>query len=273
MTHHSSSHIDIATVHSIQQPNVMDDTVCISICGKKYTLLTHAYTTIGVVADDTPITETTVIELQDGTNDNKSSGVDVSHCDYTRARVLYGFLNGHVKHTIFPMTTILPLYSSHADRVTICQYYNHTSQVYYFDRDATLFDYVLHYCRTGQLHCPLDMCAERVCTEFMFWGVDVNCLAECCRFEDDTAVKQETHESHGYNYTQFIIFRFMFRCRSYVDCRTRNECICILQRALFALSSIIVAANRGSNVFDICMVVYAVYSWYGSIGYTITHTG
>ena len=59
--------------------------------------------------------------------------------------------------------------------------YNHEKGEYYFDRSKILFDFILDYYRTGNLHIPKDMCISRVRSELEFWDLPQDCIAECCQ--------------------------------------------------------------------------------------------
>ena len=58
--------------------------------------------------------------------------------------------------------------------------YDTKMEEYYFDRNHSIFEFVLEYYRTGFLHIPKGVCQVLVRTEFSFWGLDVNCIASCC---------------------------------------------------------------------------------------------
>ena len=57
---------------------------------------------------------------------------------------------------------------------------DHQKQDYYFDRSSTMFDYVLNYYRTGELHFPHNFCPSVVKQELEFWNIDGKEMQDCC---------------------------------------------------------------------------------------------
>lgn len=51
---------------------------------------------------------------------------------------------------------------------------------YFFDRHPGVFANVLNYYRTGNLHCPLDVCGPLFEDELNFWGIDDQQVESCC---------------------------------------------------------------------------------------------
>ena len=63
---------------------------------------------------------------------------------------------------------------------------------YFFDRNSTIFEYILDLYRTGSLHIPHDMCGGKVIEELEFWEIPLDRLEDCCydvirKYKDDTA--------------------------------------------------------------------------------------
>ncbi|XP_078541696.1 potassium voltage-gated channel subfamily V member 1 [Lissotriton helveticus] len=52
---------------------------------------------------------------------------------------------------------------------------------FFFDRSAQMFEYVLHYYRTGRLHLMEQLCAVSFLQEIEYWGLGELCLDRCCR--------------------------------------------------------------------------------------------
>ena len=59
-------------------------------------------------------------------------------------------------------------------------YYDQNQKEYFFDRNPEIFDSVLNYFRTGQLHFPHCHCGPAVKLELEYWGVDENSISPCC---------------------------------------------------------------------------------------------
>ena len=51
---------------------------------------------------------------------------------------------------------------------------------YFFDRSPAMFESILNYYRTGELHFPHCFCGPSIKTELEFWGLDENCISPCC---------------------------------------------------------------------------------------------
>jgi hypothetical protein len=58
--------------------------------------------------------------------------------------------------------------------------YDHANEEYFFDRNAVIFNEVLNYYRTGQLHCPTHICALQFAEELAFWGIKPQDMEPCC---------------------------------------------------------------------------------------------
>ncbi|XP_064613157.1 potassium voltage-gated channel protein Shaw-like [Liolophura sinensis] len=51
---------------------------------------------------------------------------------------------------------------------------------YFFDRNPQLFNFILDFYRTGELHLPKGHCAFSLKRELHFWGLNEACVSECC---------------------------------------------------------------------------------------------
>ncbi|XP_074643299.1 potassium voltage-gated channel protein Shaw-like [Tubulanus polymorphus] len=58
--------------------------------------------------------------------------------------------------------------------------YDGEKDEYYFERDPTVFESVINYYRTGELHVPLSLCGPVVKTELEYWGISDRNIERCC---------------------------------------------------------------------------------------------
>lgn len=58
--------------------------------------------------------------------------------------------------------------------------YNLSTKEYFFDRNPAIFNSVLEYLRTGELHIPNTVCGLVAKRELEFWGVDEKEIEPCC---------------------------------------------------------------------------------------------
>jgi len=59
--------------------------------------------------------------------------------------------------------------------------FNADQNEYFFDRNPFLFAYILDYYRTGTMHIPRSVCAQKIKDEIKFWELGDGCISECCR--------------------------------------------------------------------------------------------
>ncbi|XP_074643451.1 potassium voltage-gated channel protein Shaw-like [Tubulanus polymorphus] len=60
------------------------------------------------------------------------------------------------------------------------KYYNRETGEYFFDRNPDIFENVLDFYRTGELHVPLSKCGWSVKLELDFWGINWKDIKRCC---------------------------------------------------------------------------------------------
>eukprot|EP00062_Callorhinchus_milii_P003512 gi/632940916/ref/XP_007885589.1/ PREDICTED: potassium voltage-gated channel subfamily C member 1 isoform X2 [Callorhinchus milii] len=58
--------------------------------------------------------------------------------------------------------------------------YDAKSDEFFFDRHPGVFAHILNYYRTGNLHCPADVCGPLYEEELAFWGIDETDVEPCC---------------------------------------------------------------------------------------------
>ncbi|XP_061182464.1 potassium voltage-gated channel subfamily C member 2-like [Saccostrea echinata] len=57
---------------------------------------------------------------------------------------------------------------------------DHKREEYFFDRHPSVFNSVIDFYRTGELHVPLEVCGAVVMRELDFWQVDQHAIKSCC---------------------------------------------------------------------------------------------
>ena len=62
----------------------------------------------------------------------------------------------------------------------IQRYYRQHANEYFFNRSPRLFDFILNYYRTGDLHMSKHQCATEFATELAFWEIKEDELGSCC---------------------------------------------------------------------------------------------
>lgn len=81
---------------------------------------------------------------------------------------------------------------------------------WFFDRDPSLFGYILTFFRTGELHMLRNVCGTTMKSELEFWGIPESSIGPCCwrTYVDMTAeveqrqrVEKELQGDDGMAYT------------------------------------------------------------------------
>ena len=70
--------------------------------------------------------------------------------------------------------------STKEDLLNFCDDYNLERLEFYFDRDPTLFNYILNYYRIGKLHISNDACPVTLSKELFYWKIDNPKMDLCC---------------------------------------------------------------------------------------------
>lgn len=70
--------------------------------------------------------------------------------------------------------------STKEDLLNFCDDYNLERLEFYFDRDPTLFNYILNYYRTGKLHVSESLCPVDLNNELIYWDLDQPLMDVCC---------------------------------------------------------------------------------------------
>ena len=58
--------------------------------------------------------------------------------------------------------------------------YNHITQEWFFDRNPALFNFILDYYRSDELHLPHNFCGPSVKKELLYWKIDECDISPCC---------------------------------------------------------------------------------------------
>ncbi|XP_004407400.1 PREDICTED: potassium voltage-gated channel subfamily S member 3 isoform X2 [Odobenus rosmarus divergens] len=95
----------------------------------------------------------------------------------------------------FPHTRLGKLLTCHSEEaiLELCDDYSVADKEYYFDRNPSLFRYVLNFYYTGKLHVMEELCVFSFCQEIEYWGINELFLDSCCsnRYQER---KEENHE-------------------------------------------------------------------------------
>ncbi|WAQ97867.1 KCNAG-like protein [Mya arenaria] len=96
------------------------------------------------------------------------------------------FLTRHATLKNAPDTRLARLTTSSKEYIS-------DQNVYFFDRNPELFNYILDYYRTGELHLPKHVCGATIRNELEFWQLGSGNIADCCvasmfKFEDELEV-------------------------------------------------------------------------------------
>lgn len=95
----------------------------------------------------------------------------------------------------FPHTRLGRLLRCHSEEaiLELCDDYSVADKEYYFDRNPSLFRYVLNFYYTGKLHVMEELCVFSFCQEIEYWGINELFIDSCCsnRYQER---KEENHE-------------------------------------------------------------------------------
>ncbi|XP_034021821.1 potassium voltage-gated channel subfamily S member 2 isoform X2 [Thalassophryne amazonica] len=88
----------------------------------------------------------------------------------------------------FPDTRLGKLLACDSEEaiLQVCDDYDVQQKEFYFDRNPSLFPYVLHFYQTGKLHIMDELCVFSFSQEIEYWGINEFFLDSCCsyRFQD-----------------------------------------------------------------------------------------
>jgi potassium voltage-gated channel Shab-related subfamily B protein 2 len=82
--------------------------------------------------------------------------------------------------------------------LSICDDYNLNDAEFYFDRDPTLFNYIINYYRMGDLHISDGLCPVILKHELIYWKINSPKMDICC--EEKLYEKQKKLDEATSNY-------------------------------------------------------------------------
>ncbi|XP_028933286.1 potassium voltage-gated channel subfamily S member 3 [Ornithorhynchus anatinus] len=82
----------------------------------------------------------------------------------------------------FPHTRLGKLLRCHSEEaiLELCDDYSVAEKEYYFDRNPSLFRYVLNFYYTGKIHVMEELCVFSFCQEIEYWGINELFIDSCC---------------------------------------------------------------------------------------------
>lgn len=82
----------------------------------------------------------------------------------------------------FPHTRLGKLLKCHSEEaiLELCDDYSVADKEYYFDRNPSLFRYVLNFYYTGKLHVMEELCVFSFSQEIEYWGINELFIDSCC---------------------------------------------------------------------------------------------
>ncbi|KAK2915626.1 potassium voltage-gated channel subfamily S member 2 [Channa argus] len=98
----------------------------------------------------------------------------------------------------FPDTRLGKLLAcdSEEDILQVCDDYDVQQKEFYFDRNPSLFPYVLHFYQTGKLHIMEELCVFSFSQEIEYWGINEFFLDSCCSYRyHDRKLESSRHHS------------------------------------------------------------------------------
>ncbi|XP_061111811.1 potassium voltage-gated channel subfamily S member 2-like [Conger conger] len=82
----------------------------------------------------------------------------------------------------FPETRLARLLQCHSKEsiLELCDDYDDAEKEFYFDRNPSLFPYVLNFYNTGRLHVMAELCIFSFSQEIEYWGINEFFIDSCC---------------------------------------------------------------------------------------------
>ncbi|KAJ8386310.1 hypothetical protein AAFF_G00175060 [Aldrovandia affinis] len=82
----------------------------------------------------------------------------------------------------FPETRLARLLQCRSTEsiMELCDDYDDAEKEFYFDRNPSLFPYVLNFYNTGRLHVMAELCIFSFSQEIEYWGINEFFIDSCC---------------------------------------------------------------------------------------------
>uniref|UniRef100_A0A452VFP9 Potassium voltage-gated channel modifier subfamily S member 3 n=1 Tax=Ursus maritimus TaxID=29073 RepID=A0A452VFP9_URSMA len=130
----------------------------------------------------------------------------------------------------FPHTRLGKLLTCHSEEaiLELCDDYSVADKEYYFDRNPSLFRYVLNFYYTGKLHVMEELCVFSFCQEIEYWGINDNDVSTDSSFEESSLFEKELEKFDKLRFGQL---------RKKIWIRMENPAYC-LSAKLIAISSL-----------------------------------
>ena len=80
----------------------------------------------------------------------------------------------------------------------LCDDFNMDKSEYFFDRDPTLFNFIVNYYRIGKLHLNDDICPIALSIELDYWDIDEPIMDLCCEEKLFKKQKDIDHSTEMY---------------------------------------------------------------------------
>ena len=134
------------------------------------------------------------------------------------------------------------------------------NQDIYFDKNPKIFQSVLDYYRSGNLHINTNYCADYVKEELKFWGVDRNLVSKCCigrlsAFSGDQQVLKTLERNQKHNENVRNVLKELTTGKCSLKCLQAKGWLILDEPT----SSLIAKVSKIAN--DFCVVCPSIYGY------------
>ncbi|KAJ3597779.1 hypothetical protein NHX12_001296 [Muraenolepis orangiensis] len=126
----------------------------------------------------------------------------------------------------FPETRLARLLHCRSEEsiLELCDDYDHAEKEFYFDRNPSLFPYVLNFYNTGRLHVMAELCIFSFSQEIEYWGINEFFIDSCCsnayhcrKMDPERREDWEEHSEEGSTASSFDELLEFYRDASKFD--------------------------------------------------------